>query len=201
MSFPLRLFDQLIELDHPEFTQPRAQLWRWISEFQIPCILGSDEKKGYGNLWTQFFEDYAVPTNRNAWSPLNLARYLIERKETLDPAWREHAHALIEFVNKTFTSVRFGVTVCGEQDTDHKPWGGVNSTYASVLALYSAATGSSEYKLLAHQALTFVLYAVNEDGHPLDTVGPSSDQAWQEDAHTDVVHNVVDALVAFPEWK
>jgi hypothetical protein len=23
---------------------------------------------------------------------------------------------------------------------------------------------------------------------------------WQEDAHTDVVHNYVDALSAFPQW-
>jgi hypothetical protein len=23
---------------------------------------------------------------------------------------------------------------------------------------------------------------------------------WQEDAHTDVIHNFVDAIVAYPDW-
>jgi len=201
MSFPLQLFDKLIELNHEEFREPRARLWDWILEFQIAGIMDGREGKPDGRLWTQFFEDYATVTNRNAWSPLNMARYLIERKEAIDPRWKEHAHLLIEFVDRTFTSMRYGVPVCGEQDTDRVPWGGVNSTYAAVLAMYSAATGSDEYKLVAHEALTYALYAVEDDGHPFDTIGPQRDQAWQEDAHTDVVHNVVDALRAFPEWR
>jgi hypothetical protein len=199
MSFPLRLFDQLIALNHPEFTEPRQKLWNWIVNFQLRCIEGGEFSKG--NLWAQFFEDYQVPTNRNSWSALNLARYLLERKDAIDPQWKAHCKTLVDFVNRTFTSVVCGVAVCGEQDTDHKPWGGANTTYAAVMAIYAAETDSPEYKFVAHQAMTFALYAIESDGHPYGIMGVERRQSWQEDSHTDVVHNIVDALQAYPEWR
>ena len=97
-----------------------------------------------GALFAQFFEDHETPTNRTAWAPLNLARYLLERKQQLDPDWRTHAGILIEFVRRHFTHVEFGVTVCHEQDEDPEAWGGVNSTYGAVLALYAQAVGLGE---------------------------------------------------------
>jgi hypothetical protein len=194
MSFILRLFDRLIEHGHPEFKSTREKLWRWIDDYQIP-----DLAQG-GELWEQFFEDHAEADNRTAWSPLNLARYLIERKEALDPDWKDHARALIEFVNRRFITVRDGVAVCGEQTNDLDPWGGILSTYGAVLAMYSKATGSSEYKAVARQALNFCLYAVNDDGCPGDLATRSGRGGWQEDAHTDKLHNILDAISAFPEW-
>ncbi len=122
MSFILRLFDKLIEHGYREFQPPRDKLWAWIKDFQIP-----DLEKG-GMLWVQFFEDHHELDNRTAWAPLNLARYLIEKKAALDPDWKQHARALIEFVNRRFITVRDGVTVCGEQTNDLDPWGGVLST-------------------------------------------------------------------------
>jgi hypothetical protein len=107
---------------------------------------------------------------------------------------------LIDFVSTTFTSVHYGVAVCGEQDEDRDPWGGINSTYGAVLAMYSAATGSPEYKRIARQALTFTMYAIDDDGCPRDTLLDDHRGGWQEDAHTDKVHNIVDAITAFPEW-
>jgi hypothetical protein len=53
---------------------------------------------------------------------------------------------------------------------------------------------------LAHEALTFCLYAVADNGCPRDSLHNPDDGGWQEDAHTDKVHNIVDALNAFPEW-
>lgn len=194
MSFNLRLFDKLIEHGHTEFNEPRAKLWDWIKKYQIPNLAKS------GSLWVQFFEDHQEPDNRNAWSPLNLARYLIEKKETLDPEWKQHARALIEFAIHNFTSIRYGVPVCGEQTYDKEPWGGVLSTYGAVLAMYSAATGDGEYKALANQALNFVLYAVNDDGCPRENAMRPGRGGWQEDAHTDKLHNFIDAMMAFPEW-
>ena len=194
MSFNLRLFDKLIENGHTEFNDPRAKLWDWIKKHQIPNLAKS------GSLWVQFFEDHQEPDNRNAWSPLNLARYLIEKKETLDPEWKPDARAMIEFAIHNFTSIRYGVPVCGEQTYDKEPWGGVLSTYGAVLAMYSAATGDGEYKALANQALNFVLYAVNEDGCPRESAVRPGRGGWQEDAHTDKIHNFVDAMTAFPEW-
>ena len=194
MSFNLRLFDKLIEHGHSEFREPRAKLWAWIKHDQIPN-LDLD-----GSLWVQFFEDHQELDNRNAWSPLNLARYLIEKKETLDPEWQPDAHSLIEFAIRHFTSIRSGVPVCGEQTYDKNPWGGVLSTYGAVLAMYSAATGNDEYKGLAYQALNYALYAINDDGCPRDNALRPGRGGWQEDAHTDKIHNFVDAMNAFPEW-
>jgi len=194
MSFILRLFDRLIERGHPEFKSARDKLWEWIKEFQIPNLAGD------GRLWVQFFEDHHEPDNRTAWSPLNLARYLIEKQAAIDPDWEPHARALIEFVNRRFITVRHGVAVCGEQTNDLEPWGGILSTYGAVLAMYSKATGSNEFKAVARQALNYCLYAVNDDGCPGDQAMPGSRGGWQEDAHTDKLHNIIDAMIAFPEW-
>jgi hypothetical protein len=60
MSFSLRLFDELIALGHPEFQAPRAQVWAWIRDYQIP----SAARKGA--LFMQFFEDHHSPDNRTA---------------------------------------------------------------------------------------------------------------------------------------
>jgi len=193
-AYFLRLFDGLRGLGHPEFEPARATLWSWIKQYQIPSAAGD------GMLFVQFFEDHHNDDNRTAWGPLNLARYLIEGRSNVDPDWQADAKALIEFVNRTFTHVRFGVTICGEQDEDHDPWGGINSTWGAVLAMYSRATGSPEYRRLAHQALTLCLYAVADDGCPRDSLHNPDDGGWQEDAHTDKVHNIVDALNAYPEW-
>ena len=195
MSYILRLFDRLLAAGYSEFAEPRAKLWDWIDRLQIP------NAKGDGRLWTQFFEDYALLTNRNAWSPLNLARYLLEARDTLDPRWREDAKTLIDFVIANFTSIRDGVPVCGEQDDDKDPWGGVLSNYGGVLALYAAAMDDPRYKGLAYQALTYCMYAIDDDGCPGQIASRGRLRGgWQEDAHTDVIHNFMDAFRAFPEW-
>lgn len=195
MSFNLRLFDKMIELGHPEFQGPRDKLWAWIKNYQLP-----DLAKG-GTLWVNFFEDHNSETNRTAWAPLNLARYLLERKETLAPDWEKHARALIGFVNNNFLHLKDGVMSCGEQDEDQHPWGGIASTYGAVLAMYSKATGSNEFKGLAYQTLTWGLYSIADDGCPYDGIWKGAGRGgWQEDAHTDKLHNYVDALTAFPEW-
>jgi len=195
MSFILRLFDKLIELGHPEFQPPRTRVWAWIKNFQLPNLAMD------GLLWVQFFEDYELLDNRNSWAPLNLARYLVEKKDLLDPEWQKDARALIEFVNRRFTSIRSGVLVCGEQDDDKDPWGGAVSTYGAVLALYTKATGSNEYRGLAFQVLNYALYATDDDGCPSEAVWKGKRRGgWQEDAHTDRLHNYMDAMNAFPEW-
>lgn len=194
MSYILRLFDQLLARGDAEFAAPRAALWQWIIVHQLPSAAGD------GRLWVEFFEDHHNQSNRTAWAPLALARYLIEQRTQLSPDWQAQARSLIEFVNRTFVREHWGVLACGEQDEDLDPWGGINSSYGAVLALYSAATGSSEYQHRAEQALTLCLYAIDPDGAPRDSLLNPTRGGWQEDAHTDKVHNLVDALTAFPDW-
>jgi hypothetical protein len=44
------------------------------------------------------------------------------------------------------------------------------------------------------------LYSIDEQGRPRDLFKSPDLGGWQEDAHTDVIHNFADALRAFPEW-
>src|SRR5580698_9905910 len=112
MTYILRLYDAMLEQGHDEFAGARASLWDWVTRYQIPS---ADVD---GALFAQFFEDHETPTNRAAWSPLNLARYLLERREQLDPDWAEDCAALVAFVRKAFTHQELGTTVCHEQDED-----------------------------------------------------------------------------------
>jgi hypothetical protein len=194
MAYILRLYDELLSRGYREFSAPRQSLWTWIRDYQIPSAAAD------GALFAQFFEDHDTPTNRTAWAPLNLARYLLERKELLNPDWRANCGALIEFVRRSFTHEEFGISVCHEQDEDRQAWGGINSTYGAVLALYAKATASSTLADEARQALDFTLYSIDERGRPRDLFINPAPGGWQEDAHTDVIHNYVDALGAFPEW-
>jgi hypothetical protein len=194
MTYILRLYDALLSHGYGEFSTPRESLWKWIKRHQIPSAAAD------GALFAQFFEDHDTPTNRTAWAPLNLARYLLEKKAALDPEWRTDSSSLIEFVRNNFTHVEIGVTVCHEQDEDKEAWGGVNATYGAVLALYAKAVESSVLAGEARQALNFTLYSIDERGRPRDLGKSPEPGGWQEDAHTDVIHNYVDALCAFPEW-
>jgi hypothetical protein len=194
MAYILRLYDLLLARGYEEFASPRQSLWQWIKCQQIPSAATD------GGLFAQFFEDHDTPTNRTAWAPLNLVRYLLESKTLLDAEWRADAGTLIEFVRGHFTHSEFGVRVCHEQDEDHQAWGGVNSTYGAVLALYAHATGSKELAAEARAALNFTLYSIDERGRPRDLFKNPSPGGWQEDAHTDVIHNYADALCVFPEW-
>jgi hypothetical protein len=194
MTYILRLFDLLAELGYAEFLAQRQALWRWIKDYQVPSA------RTDGALFAQFFEDHDTPTNRTAWAPLNLARYLLEKTELLDLQWRQACGALIEFVRENFTHQEFGMTVCHEQDEDQQAWGGVNSTFGAVVAMYSKAIGSSGLADEARQALNFTLYSIDSQGRPRDLHKSALPGGWQEDAHTDVIHNYVDALRAFPEW-
>jgi hypothetical protein len=194
MTYILRLYDVLLAHGYEEFSAPRRSLWNWIKRHQIPDAAAD------GGLFAQFFEDHDTPTNRTAWAPLNLARYLLEKRQLLDPEWRADSETLIEFVRKNFTHVEIGVTVCHEQDEDRQAWGGINSTYGAVLALYAQATGSSAWAGEAREALDFTLYSIDAQGRPRDIFTNPVLGGWQEDAHTDVIHNYVDALRAFPNW-
>lgn len=194
MTYILRLYDSLLAQGYGEFAQPRQTLWDWINVYQIPDAVAD------GALFAQFFEDHDTPTNRSAWAPLNLARYLLEKKQSLDADWSAASEALIGFVRANFTHVEANITVCHEQDEDQQAWGGINSTYGAVLALHANATGSAQLASEARQALNFTLYSIDEFGRPRDLNKNPAPGGWQEDAHTDVIHNYVDALVAFPEW-
>jgi hypothetical protein len=199
MVFILRLFDALIEKGNAEFKEPREALWTWIKNVQIPA----PEDQAH-TLWIQFFEDHHEEDNRNSWSPLETARYLIEKKEALDPDWKQDAERCIRFVLNNLSNTQLGyIKTAVEQDYDRRDWGGVCSKLGGVTALFYAAGGGDEYKEMAYRNLNWCLYAIDDDGCPshLPRVEKNRRGGWQEDCHTDVMLNFVDALASVPEWR
>lgn len=199
MIFILRLFDALIEKGYTRYQTPRDALWTWIKTYQIPSPEAPEK-----NLWVAFFEDYDLDGNRVSWAPLETARYLIERKEQIDPNWKADAEQLIQFALKHFSSTRpGGVTLMGEQDDDKDPWGGACAKLGGVAAQFYAAGGGDQYKDMAYRNLNWMTYYIDRDGCPCQKAQDARIRrgGWQEDCHTDVLHNFVDALTAVPEWR
>src|SRR5258707_1241803 len=112
MTYILRLYDALQVRGYTEFTAPRRALWRWIKHYQIPTAAAD------GALFAQFFEDHDVPSNRTAWAPLNLARYLLERRAALEPRWRTRRarRALRGYANSHSIVARSGAVSNGRRD-------------------------------------------------------------------------------------
>ena len=200
MVYILRLFDSLLELGYSELKKPREALWSWIVDYQFKAPEDQEH-----TLWVQFFEDHPIEHNRNAWSPLNMARYLIEKKEKLDPQWKEHAELCIQFAIRNLGIDRPGGVQCvGEQDTDRRAWGGINSTFGAVTAMFYAAGGGEKYRDMAFRTLSWITYFIREDGVVCDQTGEwhwLREGGWVEDCHTDVIHNFMDAIKAVPEWS
>jgi len=199
MVYILRLWDGLTELGSTEFVAPRAKLWQWIKEYQM----NAPGSRG-GSLWIQFFEDMTEEDNRTSWAPLEMARYLIEKKEKLDPEWKSMAKDCIDFAMKNFSIKKpGGVTLMGEQDADRRPWGGACSKLGGVAALFYAAGGGERYREIALRNLNWVTYFIDADGGPAAMCDTKEWRkgSWQEDCHTDVVHNFMDALQAVPEFR
>jgi hypothetical protein len=160
------------------------------------------------SLWVGFFEDMVdfEQIDRNSWAPLETAKYLIERKESLDPQWKSHAMQLIAFAIDLFGRSRPGnVTIMGEQDYDHNGWGGANSRLGAVAALFVCAGGPSYFKQMAINNLNWMTYFIREDGCPAPFADFGSRSAdcggWQQDANTDVLHNMIDAMNALKYGK
>ena len=198
MVFILRLFDELIAKGHSAYQKPRDALWSWIKTYQIPA---PDDRDSC--LWVQFFEDMSPHDNRNSWAPLSMARYLIEKREALDPDWKQDAETCIRFALTHFSQTRpGGVILMGEQDVDRRAWGGACSTLGGVAAVFYAAGGGEKYRDMAYRNLNWMTYYIDSDGCPGALTGEEDWRkgGWQEDCHTDVIHNFMDAIGAVPEF-
>jgi len=197
--YALRLFDDLIGRELVRFQEPRRMLWNWFLQYQLPTIT----HQGSDSLWVCFYEDMCphtdVETDRVGLPAMDLARYLLEKQDAIDPQWLLHTQTLLNYTWTLFSQSRpYYVTVMGEQDNDHKPWGGANSRLSAISALYAYRTGSSAYHDMAVRGLAWWTYFVDNDGCPSakedGALKPEDRGGWQEDAHTDVVHNIVDTL-------
>ena len=198
---PIMLFDELIRLQQgnlADYTRTRQNAWLWFQTYPL-----------VNNVWVGYFEDVAPSMgNMNQVIPLEFARYVLLHPEK-DPAWREHARQLIEWVKTTPKWPKYivhGATVTTEQGD------GVNfccnlpnqccdshtSRLAAVEALYFAKTGDTDYRESAFRSFNWVTYF---QGLPGKAHAPwGENQWWFTDEFTDGPRRLMDAFWAVPEW-
>jgi hypothetical protein len=200
-AFPLRLFSALVEAGYAEFAPNFSRLLSWVLGTQLASLNSSRE---YGNQFVNFHEDIEAgdDQNRNSWTALELARFLIEHRASgLVPDWRSLVLQLLDYSLQLFSQAQIGnTTTMGEQDRDHKAWGGANSKLSAVALMLSCA-GVQSFHQMGLNNLRWMVYFIDQsDGCPAAASfvvnGTAERGGWQQDAHTDVVHNLVDALNA-----
>ena len=195
------LLDELIRLnqgDTAAYSKTRAGAWAWLMKYPMQ-----------NNVWVGYFEDVqGSMENMNQVIPLEFARYVLLHPE-IDPAWREHARQLMEWVKTTPKWPKYmvhGALITTEQGSGPKDFccnlpnqccDSHSARLAAVEALYYARTGDLAYKEAAYRTYNWVTYF---QGLPARAHAPFSTQWWFTDEFADGPRRMMDAFWAVPEW-
>lgn len=185
------------EGDTSSYKKVRTGAWDWLMKYPMQ-----------NNVWVGYFED--VPgsmDNMNQVIPLASARYVLLHPE-IDPAWREHAQTLIEWVKTTPKWPKYivhGAMVTAEQgdgkgfccNLPNQCCDSHSARLAAVEALYYAKTGDAAYKEAAYRTYNWVTYFQGLSGA---AYAPFSNQWWFTDEFADGPRRMMDAFRAVPEW-
>jgi len=197
---PIQLLDELIRLGQGNlhaFKTVRDGAWAWLMKYPL-----------HNNVWVGYFEDvHATMANMNQVIPLEFARYALLHPRA-DPAWREHARKLIEWVKTTPKWPKYlvhGALVTTEQGDGAKYCcnpppeccDSHSARLAAVEAFYYAKTGDAAYKKEAYRTFNFVSYF---QGLPGGAHAPFVKQWWFTDEFADGPRRMMDAFWAVPEW-
>ena len=192
--FALRLFDELIRLGlvgNGKYQTTRDNVWNWLKNVAI-----ADSS---GDKWMHFFEDHSgTEYNPTQFDALEMARYLLERKDALDPDWFSMAGSLINLVKTRWVVHSGDYTAIGEQQRDMTPYNSHTARYASILAKYYEAGGPAAYKDEAYSSFAYSTYSVDVNGFA-DT-SFNSGIAWSTDSFGDWLQHFMDGLGAIPDW-
>ncbi|HWD19802.1 MAG TPA: hypothetical protein VHB20_11040 [Verrucomicrobiae bacterium] len=203
---PIRLFDELLRLKAGQiesYAQARAWAWQWLMRYPMENM-----------VWTQYFEDVLIyadyRVNRNQYSALETARYLLQHPE-LDPQARAHAKRLIDWAassfardSKTMGGLRekgnqWGAEVMSEQINDMDKMSSHTARFASVLALWAEVAGDPAAKARAFRSFNWASYSENQDG----LVKTSLDEGtgyWFSDGYGDYMRHFQRGMASVPEW-
>lgn len=197
---PIMLFDELIRLGQGNvagYRKVRQGAWEWLHKYPMK-----------NNVWVGYFED-VIPSmeNMNQVIPLEYARYVLLNPEK-DPAWRENARKLIDWVKTTPRWPKYivhGATVTTEQgngktfccNLPNQCCDSHTARLAAIEAFYYAKTGDAAYKEEAYRSFNWVTYF---QGMPPNGHTPFGNQWWFTDEYADGPRRVMDAFWAVPEW-
>jgi hypothetical protein len=203
---PIRLFDELIRLKRRKwrsYVRAREIAWRWLMTYPVQ-----------NQIWTQYFEDVQIyadyRVNRNQYSALETARYLLQHPE-MDPQAKEHAKRLLDWVTTFFAvdsrtmaglhekGLQWGAEALSEQVNDMDKMASHTARYASVRALWYEVTGDLDSKERAFRSFNWASYSSREDG----LVKISLDEAtgyWFSDGYGDYMRHFQRGMASVPEW-
>jgi hypothetical protein len=203
---PIRLFDELLRIrqgNQTAYARARAQAWHWLMTYPMQ-----------NNVWTQYFEDVLIypdyRANRNQYSALETARYLLQHPET-DPLARTHAKQLLDWVTSHFAinsrtmaglherGLQWGAEALSEQINDMDKMSSHTARYASVRALWYEVTGDLDSKERAFRSFNWATYSARQDG----LVQTSLDLPtgfWFSDGYGDYMRHFLRGMASVPEW-
>jgi hypothetical protein len=203
---PIRLFDELLRLKEghkKSYTRARDMAWRWLMAYPVQ-----------NQVWTQYFEDVLIyadyRTNRNQYSALETARYLLQHPEK-DPQSIIHARRILDWVTGFFAAdsvtmaglhekgLQWGAEVLSEQVNDKDKMSSHTARYASVRALWYEVTGDLDSKERAFRSFNWATYSSREDG----LVQTSLDDPtgfWFSDGYGDHMRHFQRGMASVPEW-
>jgi len=189
----VRLFGELVRLGQTQYLDLRDAAWEWIIKYPLRT-----------QIWKGYFEDIRLDPlnqNREQLSCLETARYILQNPE-MDPGWKDHVPALIDWVRDTLGAQPFFTAVpIHEQKFCYFVMGSHTARYASLCALWANASGDLDYQERAIRSFNWATYMANADGTV--TVGIDRpdyyNQCWFTDGYFDYVTHFLDGMAALPE--
>jgi hypothetical protein len=203
---PIRLFDELLRLklgNTGAYQHARNMAWRWLMTYPMENM-----------VWTQYFEDVLIyadyRVNRNQYSALETARYLLQHPE-LDPQALVHAKRLLDWVTTFFAAdsvtmgglhekgLQHGAEVLSEQVNDMDKMSSHTARYASLRALWYEITGDVDSRERAFRSFNWATYSSRENG----LVKTSLDEGtgyWFSDGYGDYMRHFQRGMASVPEW-
>jgi len=185
------------------YWRARDMAWRWLMTYPMENM-----------VWTQYFEDVLIyadyRVNRNQYSALETARYLLQHPE-LDPQALAHAKRLLDWVTSFFAAdsvtmgglhekgLQYGAEVLSEQVNDMDKMSSHTARYASLRALLYEVTGDVDSRERAFRSFNWATYSSRENG----LVKTSLDEGtgyWFSDGYGDYMRHFQRGMASVPEW-
>ena len=199
---PIRLFDELLRLklgDAASYARARELAWHWLMTYPMENM-----------VWTQYFEDVLIyddyRVNRNQYSALETARYLLQHPEK-DPQALADAKRLIDWITGFFArdsktmaglhekGLQWGAEALSEQVNDMDKMTSHTARYASVRALWFEMTGDKDSKERAFRSFNWCSYSERDDGLVKTSVDEGTGY-WFSDGYGDYMRHFQRAMAS-----
>jgi hypothetical protein len=198
MILAVNLIDELFLIDAPgfskeELTAKKELLIKWILKYPMQ-----------NNFWAGYYEDVeANYENLNQQNPMETARYILRHQE-LDPDYKMHVPALIDWVKNRFGQTKhFGATSIREQDCCFKEMSSHTARYASIVAMWFGDSHDEIMREEARAAFALSTYSAynkySKNECAINYVGIGYDEPWFSDSYWDYLSHYFDGMAELPE--